>query len=590
MSAIDGLHEAMARVADGFLALDASQRFTYANPRAVKLLGRGSESELLGRHLWSEFPQVIGTSFQRAFEQAKRGAEVVHLVDFYPPSQRWFDGRFYPSANGMSIYFTDITERRQAEQALRLSEQKYRLAATLGHVWDWNVRADEYAFPAAFWRQLGIDAPPEGSVMARFESVIHPDDLLRFRDAVRGHLTRRVPYALEFRACHADGDWRWFTTQGQAVWDAGGRATYMAGTTFEITERKRAELALRESEAYRRNLFEQLADAVLLIDRDLRICDANPQALSLLGYSREELLQISVPDLLAEPERKLLPAQVAAMMEDPPQLADWNHLRKDGSRFPAEVSARALDGQRFLAVVRDVTVRRASEKALLDARFELSQLAQRLLSQEKATTQRVAQALHDHLGQTLAVARFTLDACISAHGQSMPAELRAQSGRIAGLLHQAIREVRQVLADLRPPLLDDDGLAAAIDNEIRSRTSVTGGAAVRLDTALEAGTCRWPSDVEYAAFMIAREAITNALQHAGAGLIHISLTGGEGSLRLNITDDGAGIPLPVVRGRPGHLGIVGMRERAAAIGARFTVVNEPAGGTRVTLQWEADAP
>ena len=315
--------------------------------------------------------------------------------------------------------------------------------------------------------------------MARFESLMHPDDLGRFRAAVRAHLARRGPYDLEFRARHAEGDWRWFHTQGQAVWEAGGRATYMAGTTFEITERKRAELALRESEAYRRHLFEQLADAVLLIDRDLRICDANPQALSLLGYSREELLQLHVPDLLPEPARYLFPVQVAAMLEDSPQLADWEHLRKDGSRFPAEVSARALDDQRFLTVVRDVSVRRASEKALLDARFELSQLAQRLLTQEKATTQRVAQALHDHLGQTLAVARFNLDACISAHGQSMPTELRAQSGRIAGLLHQAIREVRQVLADLRPPLLDHDGLAAAIDNEIRSRTNVTGGACAR---------------------------------------------------------------------------------------------------------------
>ena len=84
MSAIDGLHEAMARVADGFLALDATQRFTYANPRAVKLLGRGSESELLGRHLWSEFPQVIGTSFQRAFEQAMRGAQVGPPGGFLP--------------------------------------------------------------------------------------------------------------------------------------------------------------------------------------------------------------------------------------------------------------------------------------------------------------------------------------------------------------------------------------------------------------------------------------------------------------------------------------------------------------------------
>ena len=130
----------------------------------------------------------------------------------------------------------------------------------------------------------------------------------------------------------------------------------------------------------------------------------------------------------------------------------------------------------------------------------------------------------------------------------------------------------------------------AIDNEIRSRTSVTGGAAVRLDMAIGAGVRRWPGDVEYAVFMIAREAITNALQHADAALIRVVLRGDVNTLQLDVSDDGAGIPLPVMRGRPGHLGIVGMRERAAAIGARFAVVNEPAGGTRVSLHWPAAPP
>ena len=334
-------------------------------------------------------------------------------------------------------------------------------------------------------------------------------------------------------------------------------------------------------------MFEQLADGVLLIDRQLQLHDANPQALAMLGYRRDELLQLSAADLLPGFEQHRVAPEVAAMMSGQVHLADWELLRKDGTRFPAEVNARALDEQRFLAVLRDTSVRRAAEQALLGFQFELSQLAQRLLTQEKATTQRVAQALHDHLGQTLAVARLKLDACVTLHSASMPAALQAQAEQISLLLDQAVREVRQVLADLRPPLLEEQGLAAALDNEIRTRTVVASGANVLLIDNTLAAEQRWPPAVEYAAFMVGREAITNALQHANAAVIRVVLGGGADALQLDVVDDGSGIAQPLARGRPGHLGMVGMRERAIAIGARFEILPAPSGGTRVSLRWEA---
>ena len=584
------LQEALRRVADGFVAFDAKQRFTYVNARAGQLLGTDTPAELLGGHLWTLFPQLVGTPFQQVFEQAMRSQQAAVMEAPLASVGRWFNGRLYPSADGLSIYFSDVTERRLAQRALRLSEQRYRLAAAQGQVWDWDLVAGRASIPVAFWQLLGSQAPPDDGHTALFAALLHPDDLAPWRAALRAHLSRRQPYLLEYRARHADGHWRWFQTQGQAVWDAQGRATYMAGTAFEITERKQAEIALRESETYRRQLFEQLADGVLLIDWQLRLHDANPQALAMLGYRREALLQLSATDLLADFERHRVAPLVAALMSGRPQLADWEFLRQDGSRFPAEVNARALDGQRFLAVLRDTSLRRAAEQALLDFQFELSQLAQRLLTQEKATTQKVAQALHDHLGQTLAVARLKLDACIGVHRAGMPAALQAQAEQISLLLDQAVREVRQVLADLRPPLLEEQGLAAALDNEIRTRGVLVSGADVLLIDDLQARGQRWPAAVEYAAFMVAREAITNALRHAGAGLIRVLLGGGQYALRLEVIDDGCGIAQPLVRGRPGHLGMVGMRERAIAIGARFAALPEPAGGTRVSLHWEAPAP
>ncbi|MDP1899894.1 MAG: PAS domain S-box protein [Rubrivivax sp.] len=581
------LHEVLARIDDGFLALDAGQRYTYVNRRAAQMLGRERQDDLLGRHIWTEFPQIVGSSFQRAFDAAMSTQQPAVVEEYFAPVGRWFEGRLFPSPEGMSIYFSDITLRKQAEKTLRVSELRYRLAATGGQVWDWDAISGEVKFPAPFWQLLGRAPPRVQDVIASFEALLHPEDLPRWRQTLREHLARRAPYELEFRARHADGEWRWFHTQGQAMWDTRGRATYMAGTTFDITERKAAEAALRESEAYRRNLFDQLADGVLLLDREHRILDANPQALAMLGWRRDELLQRRLHDLLADFERPRLDREVPEMMAGQPHLAEWEHVRKDGSRFPAEVSARRLDERRYLAVVRDITLRRESERAMLGYQLELSELTQRLLSQEKTTTQRVAQALHDHLGQTLAVARLNLDACVATHGAAMPGPMREQTARIATLLEQAVREVRQVLADLRPPLLEDQGLAAALDNEIASRAVAGGGTDVLLELADGAPARRWPADVEYGAFMVAREALANALQHAGASLIRVVLGGEEGELKLEVIDDGNGIPAPLLRGRPGHLGIVGMRERAIAIGAHFSVEKMPAGGTRMTLHWRA---
>ncbi len=582
----DLLRDVLARVDDGVLALDVEQRYTYVNSRAAQLLGHAQPDDLLGRHIWTEFPQIVGSSFHRAYEQAMSTQRSVVVEECFAAVGRWFEGRLYPSPQGLSIYFSDITARKEAEKTMRLSELRYRLAATHGQVWDWDMSNDYVEFPTGYWQLMGREPPPPQEVVASFTALMHPEDRPRWRQALREHLARRAPYDLEYRAHHADGEWRWFHTQGQAVWNEQGHATYMAGTTFDITERKRAEAALRESEAYRRNLFEQLGDGVLLLDVEHRILDANPQALAMLGYERDELLRCLLPDLLTGFERPRLAGVVAKLMAGQAQLGEWEHLRKDGSHFPAENSARMLDVGRYVAVLRDITARRANESALLTTQLELSELTQRLLTQEKLTTQRVAQALHDNLGQTLAVARLNLDACMALHGPVMPVPLQQQGHRIAALLDQAVREVRQVLTELRPPLLEDQGLAAALDNEIGARAEV-GGADLLLELSDGAARQRWPAEVEYGAFMVAREAIANAQLHAGASLVRVLLNGDEGALRLDVIDDGAGITVSLIRGRPGHLGIVGMRERSIAIGARCTVGPTPAGGTQVAFCWEA---
>jgi signal transduction histidine kinase len=235
----------------------------------------------------------------------------------------------------------------------------------------------------------------------------------------------------------------------------------------------------------------------------------------------------------------------------------------------------------------EVSQRQETEKALEQHREELASFSRRLLQQEKETTRRLAQALHDELGQTLAAMRLIYDAHAGSGNAATPNGLMRQLDQ---LIADANRQVRQVLIDLRPPLLDEQGLAAALDNELSQRRRLADGVTLQLLAGAAPSGPRWPSEVEYAAFMIAREAVQNALRHARAGAVRVELTAAGEELSLSVGDDGCGLPheaVPVAAA--GHLGMVGMRERAAAINGTLDVYSSPGQGTLIQLRWRPSA-
>jgi PAS domain S-box-containing protein len=465
-----------------------------------------------------------------------------------------------------------------------------------------------------------------------FQDITHPDDLdadlMQVRQLLDGAI---VDYEMDKRYRHRSGREVWVALSVALVRTPKGAPDYFISVVDDIDNRKRLEQrnrdqlvaltrseaeglrllslaersrgallnvlqdqklasdALQASETRLRTVFEQASDGIFVIGADNRYLDANARGLEMLGFTREALLKRSVADVLAPHELSRLADESARMMSGKASLSEWDHVRRDGTGFPGEVSAKRLNDQSYLAIVRDVSARRETEQALLRYQEELSDLTHLLLEQERATTRRVAQALHDRLGQTLALARLRLGALLLRQGQSTPAEHEAALEQLGQLLEQAVNEARQVLADLRPPLLEDEGLAAALDNELRSPTLTSPSGMESLQPTMRATPAakaqRWQGDVEYAAFMVAREAITNALRHAHAQRVEVLLDGGPGWLHLEVADDGIGLTPELAHGKPGHLGIVGMRERALAIGANFVVDSRPGGGTCMTFIW-----
>lgn len=350
---------------------------------------------------------------------------------------------------------------------------------------------------------------------------------------------------------------------------------------------RQAESRLRENEASFAAVINAASDAVISTDVDGRIIVFNPAAERIFGHAAETMLGRPLETLLPERHRHHHGGDLARFAGSQVTRRRMGAGRVQGLHagggeveLEASISQAVVNGRQMLtAILRDVTDRVRVERALAQYQQELAALTRQLMDQEKLTTRRLAQALHDQLGQTLAALRLAVDA--------LPADIGAQRERIERLADAAIAEVRQVLVELRPPLLEEHGLGAALDNELRARRPLPSGLELQLDVAPAASGRRWPADVEYAAFMIAREAIGNAQRHAGAALVMVSVSGDVANLWLEVTDDGNGIAPEAAAGKPGHLGLVGMRERALAIDASFKLDSVPGEGTWVSLHWQA---
>ncbi len=465
VAARDLLRDVLARIDDGFVAVDREWRCTFANEAAAWLLGQPGSPPLIGRPIWAEFAAAMGREIaQDPAAVMARQRPVVREASLCR-TDRWFEIRLYPAPGGMSVYFSDITPRKTAERALRDRERDFRLLAEQMPAIVYRAALDHvgstlYISPSI--GLLGYSAEQWLADPAAWSHAVHPEDRPRVLAEASAALDRGDEINTEYRMRDAGGRWHHFTDLARRIRPDDGGAAFLQGVLIDITDRVAAETALRESESYRRSLFEQLADAVLLLDLCHRVIDANPQALAMFGRTRDALLRLSLPELLDAGDRHRIDQDLPDLLADRRQLVEWSNLRHDGSRFPVEASARALDAERYLIVLRDISARRHAEQDRLLQQLEMAELTQRLLTQEKQTTQFVAQALHDRLGQTLAVARLHLDAAVATQGSTMPEALRHECDRMAMLLDRAIGEVREVLGELRPPLLEEQGLAAAL--------------------------------------------------------------------------------------------------------------------------------
>jgi PAS domain S-box-containing protein len=329
-----------------------------------------------------------------------------------------------------------------------------------------------------------------------------------------------------------------------------------------------------------RSLFRRMADmsqdAFYLFDGQGRFRYVNDRAAILSGYSREELLRMTVFDLGTGDHIEHLPAQVAAMAHGTVPPFETRARRKDGSLIPIEVSAARIDhGDEIwlFGVVRDLREEKEMETAQ-------ASYARRLLETLEAERQRVARELHDDVGQAVAMIGVLLHQ-LEQPPESPAPELRSVLGESHATIQQVAETVSRIVREYHPAELVGLGLEDALRSYAR-QLAQHHGLELELATGTVAGLL--PSEHELHLYRIAQEALTNAVRHAAARRVRVRLARHGGSLVLVVGDDGRGFTVaPEPGAGPATLGLTTMRERAEITGARVEVRSAPGRGTEVRV-------
>jgi|GEM_PF-457025 PAS domain S-box-containing protein len=339
--------------------------FNQVNPAWSKTLG-WTEEELLSKP-WLEFVHPEDRQATIAAGERLIAGEAVYAFEnrylCRDGTHRWLSWNSFPLQEEGLIFCVvrDVTERKLAAEALLREKQfsdmaieslpgVFYLFSADGKYLRWNANLEQVT----------------GYTGADFAGML-PWDLFRGPERERTaaafqEALQKGEVAIEAELAAKDGGQTPYLFTGRRV-EIGG-TTCVLGMGIDITARKQAEAALQESEARFRNLFEQASDGFFVINADNHYLDANTQGLAMLGHTRDELLQMNVADVLVPPERPRLEVEPKLMMAGQLHLAEWEHLRKDGSTFWGEVSARRVTDQYYLAIVRDLTERKEAEAAL----------------------------------------------------------------------------------------------------------------------------------------------------------------------------------------------------------------------------------
>ena len=579
--------------------VDMVGRLLYINVTGAERFG-GKPEDFIGKSMLELFPREIAERQLASVQEAirTRRARIIESETSLQGERRWYRTSIAPmrSSSGRAVaalvIARDTTEFKLAEQARIESEERFRnvLDASRDIVYKLDLQSGAYDYLSPAIKELTGYAPEEIMTemsVAEVWAFLHPDDLGRVIEEVQrlkdGGSDDEISPLIEYRWRHRDGEFRWFSDNRVLLRDEDGRGLAIVGTVRDITEQKRTEDALRQSEGRYRRLVENAPDIVWTFsDKQGTLYVSSPVA-SILGYSPDYLyehpwlLHESVhPDDHGHVCRAIVDFEAGKGLDVEYRIQDargdwhWLHDRSIGRR--------ASDGETIIeGISTDITERKRAERALQVAHHKL-------LNAREEQRRHMARELHDTAGQRAVAIQYAVQTVLASAEDSLDDGLRRQLTKVSHNCSEMVRELRRVSHGLYPPTLESLGLVAALRQLARDSD---GHAKVTVSCARDLGARRFDPSVEIALFRIAQEALNNAQRHSKSDRVGLRLQLRDDRLHLVVRDDGAGFRPEDAEGR--GLGLTTMRERAQAVGGELQIDSRK-GNTRVHVAVPLELP
>ncbi|MCB0208784.1 MAG: PAS domain S-box protein [Anaerolineae bacterium] len=396
------------------------------------------------------------------------------------------------------------------------------------------------------------------------------------------------------------GDKRWLSTTKIPLRDQTGEIVGLVGIGRDITQHKQLEEALYQKTAELEAIFKTIPDAVLFTNTDRQIMKINPTFTTLFGYRIEDVFGRKSQIIYANPEDYEKEGHTRFYPDADEDLEPYEimYRRGDGAVFVSEsVGALVMDhGGRllgYLSIMRDITERKQTElekaqlfEAVSHQREQLRALTGRLAEAQEAERKALARELHDQVGQNLTALDLNLNIIYSRFintGFDAQKVVFERLNDSLGLVNQTAERIRNVMVNLRPPLLDDYGLMAALRWYGEQFTSRAGFSVV---VQGEEPDPRLQGPLEDTLFRITQEALTNVAKHSHAQQVTVHIETDNEFIRLQISDDGDGFDLGKwsdVKRRK-NWGLITMIERAEAMGGYCQIESQHGQGTQVLVE------